>query len=142
MNAYLEEFPSDTEGQETAPLPSDEIMDITYPSMPTTWKNKIIEQGFNYANSTVKEMTDFFETRVENLEPKGKKKKASTAAKKTHKKSAKKRKREDSDSSVVESSQESSVEHRPNRKHCILHGKCSHSADNCKELRAMVKKQK
>ena len=49
------------EGQETAPLPAEEIMEITYHSMPTTWKNKMIEQGFNYADSTVK---DIFETRV------------------------------------------------------------------------------
>ena len=69
LNAYLEEFPPDTDGQETAPLSADEIMDIIYHSMPTTWKNKMIEQGFNYADSTIKEMTDFFETRVENLEP-------------------------------------------------------------------------
>ena len=26
LNAYLEEFPHDTEGQETAPLPADEII--------------------------------------------------------------------------------------------------------------------
>ena len=68
LNAYLEEFPPDTEGQETAPLPADEIMDIIYHSMPTTWKNKMIEQCLNYADSTTKEMIDFFETRVENLE--------------------------------------------------------------------------
>ena len=30
----------------------------------------MIEQGFNYADSIIKEMIDFFETRVENLEPK------------------------------------------------------------------------
>ena len=30
----------------------------------------MIEQGFNYTDSTIKEMTNFFETRVENLEPK------------------------------------------------------------------------
>ena len=36
MNAYLEDFPLDTEGQETAPLSADEIMDIIYHSMPTT----------------------------------------------------------------------------------------------------------
>ena len=30
----------------------------------------MIEQGFYYADSPVKEMTNFFETRVENLEPK------------------------------------------------------------------------
>ena len=105
LNVYLEEFPPDTEGQETESLPADEILDIIYHSMPTTWKNKMIEQGFNYADSTIKEMTDFFETRVENLEPKEEKKKSSTAAKKI-KKSNKKRKRDDSDSSVVESSEE------------------------------------
>ena len=36
----------------------------------TTWKNKINEKSFNYIDSTVKEMTAFFGTRVENLEPK------------------------------------------------------------------------
>ena len=34
----------------------------------------MIEEGINYTSSTIKEMTDFFETRVENLEPKEKKK--------------------------------------------------------------------
>ena len=65
-------------------------------------ENKMIEQGFNYADSTIKEMTDFFETRVENLEPKEDRKKSSVASKK-NKKSTKKRKREDFNSSVVES---------------------------------------
>ena len=55
LNAYLEEFPPDTEGQETAPLSADEIMDIIYHSMPTMLKNKMIGQVFNYAYSTVKE---------------------------------------------------------------------------------------
>ena len=36
LNAYLEEFPPDTKGQEPEPLPADEIMDIIYHSMPTT----------------------------------------------------------------------------------------------------------
>ena len=65
LNTYLAEYPSDT----PEPLPVDEIMDIIYHSMPITCKNKMIEQGFNSADSTVKEMTDFFEIRVENLEP-------------------------------------------------------------------------
>ena len=69
LNSYLEDFPSDTEGQETVPLPAYEIMDIIYHSMPTTWKNKMTEQDFNQTDSTKEEMTDFFETRVENLEP-------------------------------------------------------------------------
>ena len=50
----------------------------------------MIEQGFNYIDSTVKEMPDFFETRVENMEPEEKKKKSSAAAKKSNKKSLKK----------------------------------------------------
>ena len=101
----------------------------------------MIEQGFNYAGSTIKEMTDFFETRVENLQPKEGKKISSTAAKKA-KKSTKKRKREDSDSSVVESSEESTEARRPNKKCCNLHGKYSHSTVSCKDLRAMVNKHK
>ena len=103
LHAYLVEFLPDTEGQETAPLPADEIMDIIYHSMPATWKNKMIKQDFNYTDSTFKEMSEFFETRVDNLEPKEDKKKSSAATKKSHKKDTKK-KREDSDSSVVESS--------------------------------------
>ena len=74
LNAYLEEIMADTDGQETAPLPANEIMDTIYHSMPTKWKNKIFDQGFYHADSTIKEMTDFFETRVEKLEPKEEKK--------------------------------------------------------------------
>ena len=65
LNSYLEEFPPDTKGQETAPLPVDEIMDTIYHSMPTTWKNKMIDYDFNYADP----IANFFESRVENLEP-------------------------------------------------------------------------
>ena len=36
LNAYLEEFPPDTQGKESAALPADELMDIIYHSMPTT----------------------------------------------------------------------------------------------------------
>ena len=53
LNAYLEDFLPDTEGQENVPLSADEIMDIIYHTMPITWKNKMIEQGFNYADSTM-----------------------------------------------------------------------------------------
>ena len=101
----------------------------------------MIEQGFHYTDSTIKKMTDFFETKVKNLVPK-EEKKSSAAAKKSHKKSTKKRKREDSDSSIVESSEEPFVECWPDWKYCILHGKCTHSTDNCKDLCAMVNKHK
>ena len=90
--------------------------------MPTTWKNKIIKQVFNYADSTIKEMRDFFETRIENLEPTEDKKNASMASK-TNKdrKSSKKRKRNDSYLSAIESSEELSVEHKPAKNTSILH---------------------
>ena len=54
LKAYLEEFPPDIEGKETASLPAEEIMDIIYHSMRAARKNKMIEQGFNYADSTVR----------------------------------------------------------------------------------------
>ena len=101
----------------------------------------MIEQSFNYTDSTIKEMIDFYETRVENLEPKEEKKKSSAAAKKA-KKSYKKRKREDSNSNVVEPSEENIESRCPSKKYYILHGKYSHSIDSYKDLRAMVNKYK
>ena len=89
MKCLLRIVPPNTEGQETVPLPADEIMDIIYCSIPIAWKNNMIEQGFNFADSTIKEMTHFFETRVENLGPKEEKKKSSAAAKKSNKKISK-----------------------------------------------------
>ena len=141
LNAYLEEFPPDTEGQETVHLPADEIMDIFYLYMPTTSENKMIGQDFNYANFTVKKMADFFETRVEKLEPK-EDKKSSAAAKKTKKATKRKRKGKDSDSSVVEFREESTETRCPSKKYCILHGKCSLSTDSYKDLRVMVNMHK
>ena len=101
----------------------------------------MIEQGFHYADYTIEEMADLFETRVENLEPKEDRKKSSAVSKKS-KKSHKKRKKEDTNSGVVESSKESTETRRPIRQYWILHGKCSHSTDNYKDLRAMVNKHK
>ena len=63
-----------------------------------TMKKKMIEQGVNYANSTVKEMD---------------------------KKGYKKKKQDDSNSSAVESSEESFVDCRSITKDCILYGICS-----------------
>ena len=82
LNICFGEFPLDTPGQGTKSLSTDEIIDIIYRFMPTMWKNKTIEHGFNYANSVVDKITDFFETRVENLEPREKKKNCSVSYKK------------------------------------------------------------
>ena len=94
----------------------------------------------NYADSTVKEINDFFETIVENLEPKEDRKKSSAAAKKSNdKKCTKNRKRADSDPRVIESSEESS---QSVQKYYILHEKYSHSKVNCNDLHAMVNMHK
>ena len=62
----------------------------------------MIEYGFNFVNFTIKNMTDFFETRVEKLEPRQHKKQSSTFFKKSKdKKALKKSKRNDSKSSVL-----------------------------------------
>ena len=53
--------------------------------MPTTLKNKMIEQGFIYADSTIKEKTSLFETRVENFEPMEDRKKCLASSKKPKK---------------------------------------------------------
>ena len=69
-------------------------------------------------------MTDFFETRVENLEPKEEKKKSSAAAKKSKDMEfTMKWERADSNSGAVESSKVSYVKHKPVKNYCIQHGK-------------------
>ena len=89
----------------------------------------MIEQGYNYVNSTVEEITYFFETRVCSLEPK---KSKDMKILKNHKMGS-------FDSSIEESSEESYVERWPNNKY-FLHGKSSHSPHNCKDLLAMINK--
>ena len=88
-------------------------------------------------------MSDYFETRVENLEPKEEKKKSLAAVEKPKdEKFTKKRKRVDSNFNVVESRKEYSVEHKTTKKYCILSAKCRYSTDICKNLCATVIKYK
>ena len=61
QNTYLEEFPHNIPGQENTPLTINKIMDIIDHSVYAQWKNKMIEQGFNYTDSAIK-------ARVYNLE--------------------------------------------------------------------------
>ena len=80
------------------------------------------EQGFNYADSNIKEMTDFFETRVENIEPKEEKKKKIFSSCQEIQKEKQKQKQTKRPSNVVESSEEYSVVPWPNKKYYIVHG--------------------
>ena len=64
------EFPSDTLGQETAPLASHRQNHGYYSPLHVCYmKRHIVEQGLNYVDSTVNEKTDLFEIRVENIAP-------------------------------------------------------------------------
>ena len=114
--AYLLEFPiwySRTSPRTKLWIP------FTIPCLPhvkTRWLNK-----GSITQIILWKITDFFESRVENLEPREEKKKSSPSSKnKQEEKANKKRQQGDYDSSVVESS-----------RYCILHGKCSHTTDNC-----------
>ena len=65
----------------------------------------MIEQSFNYAYSIVKEMTEFFETGMKNLDPKGEKifsqRIFASPRQRPKRKSQKKRKQNKSDSSFL-----------------------------------------
>ena len=135
MNAYLEEFLPDTEGQETVLLSADEIMDIIYSiPCPPRGKTRINEEGFNYADSTIKEMTDFFETREEKLEPKEKEKNLLQLPRNLRIRSPPRKKNEKTSTPL---SKKYFVEHRTMKRYCNFHRKCSHSKDKSMDLRAM-----
>ena len=83
LNAYLKDLPPDTEGQKTKPLRAGENFYGYFLSLHAHHvKKNMIEQVYNYAYSTVKEMTDLFETRVANLELKEDQKKFCAFSKK------------------------------------------------------------
>ena len=96
----------------------------------------------NQVDFTIKEMGDFFETKVENLERKEQKKNLQQPPRNPARKVSRIAKQKDSNSSVVESSKESTEARSPSKKHCISNVKCSHSIDSCEDLRAMINKYK
>ena len=100
--------------------------------MPT---NQMFEEGFNYKDSTSKEMTNFFETRLKNLEPEKDMKKSPVFSKKKVKdKKFKKRKKNDSNSSGIKLGEESSIDYIPmTTKPCKLHNRYNHSIYNCND---------
>lgn len=139
LNAYLAFFPPDRQGQVVEPLPEDDIKEILYHAMPNTWKRKMIEQGYNYLNSSIQQMTEFFETRVENLEKFDSKKesKKHQGGNSNHKKN---KKRKHSNSSVSESRNSQSSE--TGKKFCQYHGTCGHTTNECTLVKTLVQKEK
>ena len=88
-------------------------------------------------------MTDFFETRVENLEHKQEKKNLQQLPRNQRKNLSRiGNEKFSTPSNVVESNEESSVKHKPVRKYCVLHEKRSQSSYKCEDRRTMVNKHK
>ena len=68
QNNYLPYFLPDCVRQMVTALPDDEVKEILYHAMPSSWRKKSTKQGHSYLNRSIQEMSGFFEIRVENLE--------------------------------------------------------------------------
>ena len=64
----MSNFLPDRLGQLVTSLSDDDIKEILYHAIPNMWKKKMVEQGYNYLNGPIHSITEFFETRIENLE--------------------------------------------------------------------------
>ena len=93
----------------------------------------MIEQGYNYLDRSIPEMSGFFETRVENLETPALSPAVRFLTRKKKQKNSKIRKA---------LSFEDSKEVPQTTKFCQCHGKCSHTMDECTTLKALMKKGK
>ena len=98
------------------------------------------EQGYNYLDRSIQEMSGFFKTRVEKLETPAPPLVIRSLTRKKKKKSSKKQKA----ASFEDSAEDSSDDKKPpsRKKFCQYHGKCSHSTDECTTLMALIKKAK
>ena len=121
-------------------LPDDEVKEILYHAIPNSWRKIMTEQGYNFLDRSIQEMSGFFETRVENLETPAPPPAVRSLTRKKKKKNSKKRKAV----SFEDSDKDSSDDEKPSsrKKFCQYHGKCSHSTDECTTLKALIKKAK
>ena len=105
-------------------LTEDELIDILMYGTPNRWEAEMDKQGFDpyAAGRTLRQVADFME-RLENAEEFGQ---TSTTVPKTGKSSAKKRSNTGSDSGPSK------------KKHCIVHGQCAHSTEECTVVKGMV----
>ena len=98
------------------------------------------KQGYNFLDRSIQEMSDFFETRVENLETPAPPPAVRSLTRKKKKKNSKKWKAV----SFEDSDKHSSDDEKPSsrKKFCQYHGKSSHSTDEYTTLKALIKKAK
>ena len=138
LNNYFPCFPPDCSGQMVTALPDDEVKEILYHVMPNFWRKKMTEQGYNYLDRSIQEMSGFFATRVENLE---------TPAPPSAVRSLTRKKKNSKELKAIffaDSDEASSDDEKPSssKKFCQYHGKCSHYIDKCTTLKALIKKSK
>ena len=67
LNNYIPYIPPDYVGQMVTALPDHEVKKILYYTM-NSWRKKLTEQGYNYLDRSIQEISGFFEARVEYLE--------------------------------------------------------------------------
>ena len=59
LNNYLLYFPPDYIGQMVTALPDDEVKEFLYYVMPNSWRKKMTEQGYDYLDRSIQEMSGF-----------------------------------------------------------------------------------
>ena len=99
-----------------------------------------MEQGYNYLDGSIQAISEFFENRIQKLEPTA----VSTVSRKSNKKprnkkSSKKRKA----TTFKDSEEESSEEEKTDKKRfCKFHSMCTHTTDECAILKTLIKQAK
>ena len=136
LNAHLAYFPPDSSGQSVNPLPEDEVKEILYHTMPNMWKKKMVEQGYNYIDGSIQNMTEFFETRIANLERFDSKKDSNKE--KINNKANKKGKHSNNNVSDRKNSQGTET----GKKYCQYQCTCGHSTNECTLVKPLVHKEK
>jgi hypothetical protein len=114
MRINDEELPNIPPAVAGQPLSEDEILDIILYGTPKSWRTEMIKQGFEPMNRSVGEVVDFME-RVEETEETSPREKKSNSNKKPAAKEWK--------------AQGNNKDWK--NKYCSLHGKGSHSTDEC-----------
>ena len=134
LNNYLPSFPQAVAGTNPTKLPEDEIKEIVYNALPSSWQVAMTTQGFDYPSENIKEIIGFCE-RYEILEEEPIPKKKKSSKKESSKSSSKSKKRKVRfESSSEDSSEDSDADY----KYCKYHGKCNHTTEQCKDIKRLI----
>ena len=126
INNHLSLFPTEND-TDAVPLPEDELVEALYHAMPSSWRSNMVLQGFNYVQHTVMDLVHNCE-RFEQVEDSKSNKKKNSTSSSNKKKSGSKRKHVEFADTDTEDE----------RKYCRVHGYCSHTTDECKDLNTAV----